>query len=371
MRSSAAALALAALGLLPATQNDGPFQPALPGYKYEFPRDYFNHPEYQTEWWYYTGNVKASNGRRFGFELTFFRQGVGRDTGKNGTWDVRDVYLAHLALSDLDGERFYHQERTNRAGPGIAGASQKAERIWNGNWSVEWKEGGQELRAVSQEFLLDLQLRAEKPPVINGKDGVSQKAEGAGRASHYISLTRLDTAGKMTLGGKEFEVRGLAWMDHEFFTQQLDANQTGWDWVSVQLDDKTELMLFRIRRADGALDPYSAGTYVDAAGNAEHLEQKDFRLEPDGRVWTSPITEARYPIQWRIVVPKLGMQLEITTNLRDQELPGDEESVPTYWEGAIEVEGRRGTTDTRGSGYLEMTGYTKKGSVQSQREPAR
>lgn len=358
MRSSAAAVALAALGLLPGPQKDGPFQAALPGYKYEFPRDYFNHPDYQTEWWYYTGNVKTANGRRFGFELTFFRQAVSRDPEQTGTWDLRDVYLAHLALSDLDGEQFYHEQRTNRAGPGIAGVSEKEGRIWNGNWSVEWKEGAQELRAISKEFSFDLGLSSEKPPVINGRNGVSQKAPGAGRASHYISLTRLDATGKILLRGKEFSVTGLAWMDHEFFTHQLEADQTGWDWMSVQLDDKTELMLFRIRRADGSVDPYSAGTYVDAQGNAEHLEQRDFRFEPDGRAWTSPVTEARYPIQWRISVPKLAVDLELTTQLREQELPGDGEFVPAYWEGAIDAQGTRGGANTSGAGYLEMTGYT-------------
>lgn len=350
---------LLAVALALATSKEGQYKEALPGYRYEFPRDYFNHPDYQTEWWYYTGNVKTKDGRSFGFELTFFRQGASRDAAMNGTWDVRDVYFAHLALSDLDGRRFYHTERANRAGPGIAGASEKEGRIWNGNWSAQWKEGDQELRAVSEEFSLNLGLRPEKPPVINGENGVSQKAKGAGRASHYISLTRLDTTGKILLGGKEFEVTGLAWMDHEFFTHQLEAEQTGWDWLSVQLEDKTELMLFRIRREDGTVDSHSAGTYVDAQGKAQHLSFRDFQLEPEGRRWTSPETQASYPIQWTIVVGKLGINLEITTELESQELSGNETLLPNYWEGAITASGLRGGAPVRGVGYLEMTGYDR------------
>ena len=184
----------------------------------------------------------------FGFELTFFRQGVNRDATKTNSWDVRDLYLAHLALSDLDGGHFYHTERTNRAGPGIAGVSAKDARIWNGNWQIQWNGDQQTLQAIDPRFDLRFTLKSEKPPVIQGENGISQKAAGAGHASHYISLTRLATNGTITLGGKSIEVTGLAWMDHEFFTHQLERDQIGWDWFSVQLDDNTELMLFRIRR---------------------------------------------------------------------------------------------------------------------------
>src|SRR5690348_1665050 len=358
----AAFVALSGLALPAPAQNGQAFQPALPGYKYEFPRDYFDHPDYQTEWWYYTGNVKTPDGRRFGFELTFFRQGITRSEKKTGAWDVRDVYMAHLALSDLDGERFYRQERINRAGPGIAGANEYTGRIWNGNWSVQWKGDTQDLRAFSEQFALDLQLNSAKPPVINGKNGVSQKAEGPGRASHYISLTRLNAAGKIVLRGKEFFVKGLAWMDHEFFTQQLEANQAGWDWAGIQLENKTELMLFRIRRKDGSIDPYSAGTFVDAQGGAQQLEQKDFEMEPDGRIWTSPATEAKYPTQWKIRVPKLGLQLELTTDLREQEMTGDASISPSYWEGAVKARGTLEEKPIQGAGYLEMTGYAAGGN---------
>jgi predicted secreted hydrolase len=333
------------------------YRVALPGYKYEFPKDNFNHPDFQTEWWYYTGNVTAANGQRFGFELTFFRQGVSREAGKSA-WDVRDIYLAHLALSDLDGPRFYFQERANRAGPGIAGASEQEHRIWNGNWSSEWNGNTQMLRAISQAFSLDLRLQTEKPPVVNGMNGVSQKAEGRGKASHYISLTRLKTTGTIEIRGKKIEVTGLAWMDHEFFTHQLETEQTGWDWFSMQMDDNTELMLYRIRREDGGVDPHSAGTYVDAEGKSQHLERKDFELEPEAIHWVSAATEARYPMRWRITVPKLGIEMEAAAALESQELTGNG-FTPNYWEGAITVTGKRAGAALKGVGYLEMTGYDK------------
>src|SRR5258708_2845000 len=198
------------------------YRNALPNYRYEFPRDHFNHPDFQTEWWYYTGNLKSIDGRRFGFELTFFRQAVSRDPARNSVWDVRDLYLAHLALSDLDGGKFYHAERSNRSSPGIAAVKESLGRIWNGNGQIQWHGGVKELNAVDERFQLHLTLRTEKPPDIHGENGVSQKAEGPGRASHYASLTRLATSGVIELGGKRFAVSGTSWMDHEFFTHQLE-----------------------------------------------------------------------------------------------------------------------------------------------------
>jgi predicted secreted hydrolase len=331
----------------------------LPGYRYEFPRDHFDHPHFQTEWWYYTGNVKSSDGRRFGFELTFFRQGVDRDATKTKPWDVRDLYLAHLALSDLAGQKFYHAERTSRAGPGLAGVSAADGRIWNGNWQIQWQGAEQKMQAVDARFELQFALRSEKPPVINGEDGVSQKAEGPGRASHYISLTRLDANGRIGIAGKTFEVTGLAWMDHEFFTHQLEANQVGWDWLSIQLDDNTELMLFRIRRSDGTTDPYSAGTFVDAQGTTTRLRSSDFTLQPQGETWTSTATKAAYPIHWKISVPRLGIELEARTPLPSQELTSLKQISPSYWDGAVTFAGQKQRLPSTGTGYLEMTGYDR------------
>jgi len=333
------------------------YRTALPGYHYEFPRDHFNHPDFQTEWWYYTGNLKSTDGRRFGFELTFFRQAVSRDPTKTSAWEVQDLYLAHLALSDLDGGKFYHAERTNRSGPGIAAVNESLGRIWNGNWQIQWRGSDQELQAVDPRFQLHFALHAEKPPVIHGENGVSQKAEGLGRASHYISLTRLATSGTIDLGNKTFEVAGISWMDHEFFTHQLDSNQIGWDWLSLQLEDHTELMLFQIRRKDGSIDPYSAGSYVDANGKTTHLRSSDFKFEPVGEKWTSSLTGATYPIHWKVSIPKLGIEVEAVTPLPSQELTSNSKLIPAYWEGAIVLTGHHNAQLLSGAGYLEMTGY--------------
>lgn len=356
MKSSARFLLLFCLSVGAAAAQ---YSKALPEYRYEFPRDHFSHPDFQTEWWYYTGNLTASDGHQFGFELTFFRQAVSREGSPQSTWDVQDVYLAHLALSDLDGGAFYHTQRTNRAGPGVAGISESSKRIWNGNWSAEWNGDTQELRAVDDRFKLALSLRSEKPPVIHGENGVSQKAEGLGHASHYISFTRLVSQGTIQVGEKTFQVSGLSWMDHEFFTHQLSGEQAGWDWFSLQLADNSELMLFEIRRKDGTLDPFSAGTYVDSSGKTTHLRAADFSLTKTEERWKSPITGAAYPIHWTVSLPALGLRLDATTRLKSQELSGKDKFSPSYWEGAIALSGEKDGSATHGVGYLEMTGYDR------------
>lgn len=334
------------------------YRVALAGYKYEFPRDHFSHPDFQTEWWYYTGNLESTEGRRFGFELTFFRQAAQRPAVQDSVWQVDDVWLAHLALSDINGKRFLHTERLNRAGAGLAGANQRKGRVWNGNWEIRWDGKTQHLQAVADNFTLKLALAAAKPPVIHGRNGVSQKAEGPGRASHYISFPRLLVQGTLALDGKAHMLRGTAWMDHEFFTHQLESNQSGWDWFSIQLEDNTELMLFRLRRKDGSVDPYSAGTYIDAQGRARHLDAKEFSLTP-GATWKSDKTAGNYPIEWRIGVPSLSLKLEARTPLLIQELTGKSKLSPAYWEGAMDFIGSKGSAPVKGRGYLEMTGYDK------------
>jgi predicted secreted hydrolase len=335
------------------------YKTAVPGYRYEFPRDHFNHPEFQTEWWYTTGNLTTADGHHYGFELTFFRQGVDRDPGKKEPWDIQDLYLAHLALSDLDGGKFYHAERTNRAGPGLAGIDEKQKRIWNGNWEIRWNGEEEALNVADEKFSLSFTLRGEKLPVIHGENGVCQKAAGTGHASHYISFTRLQTKGTIELAGKSIDVRGTSWMDHEFFTHSMEAEQVGWDWLSVQLGDNTELMLYQFRRKDGSTDPFSSGTHVDAQGKSVHLTSADFRLVPTGETWTSDVTAAKYPVAWSMEIPKLGLKLAATTRLKSQELARGNKLAPSYWEGAIAIEGTRAGASVRGVGYLEMTGYDR------------
>ena len=351
MKSSHFVLLTLAL-TMSAPAADDPYRLALPNYRFEFPRDHFNHPDFRTEWWYYTGNIRTAQGRRFGFELTFFRQAVDRPSTPESVWDLNDVWMAHLALSDIEGGLFQHAERLNRAGPGVAGADLKQARVWNGNWQAQWARDTQTLEAVADRFSLQLSLKPDKPAVIHGQNGVSQKAEGAGKASHYISFTRLATSGMIVLDGKRFSVEGASWMDHEFFSHQLEASQSGWDWFSLQLEDGTEFMLFRLRRKDRSMDPYSAGTYIDSQGKATHLTASDFTLTP-GTTWTSEATGGRYPVEWTVEVPSLGLNAAVRTPLARQEITGG----TNYWEGAIDISATRLGRRVSGVGYLEMTGY--------------
>ena len=332
---------------------------ALPGYRYDFPRDHFNHPDFQTEWWYYTGNLNTADGRRFGYELTFFRQSAADDRSapSANVWDVRDVWMAHLALSDIDGHQFLHTERLNRAGAGLAGADLEQRRVWNGNWRAQWQDlNSQHLDAVAAGFSFKLDLKSQKPPVIHGKNGVSQKALSPGRASHYISLTRLVTTGEINLAGQRFQVEGLSWMDHEFFTAQLEPEQTGWNWFSLQLTDGSEIMLLHLRRKDGSPDPYSSGTYIDPMGRSRFLSAAEFSLQP-GKIWTSPDTGGHYPVEWTVRIPSLGLEAAVATKLVKQEIAGKGTLIPSYWEGAIDAIGVKQGNSLFASGYLEMTGY--------------
>jgi predicted secreted hydrolase len=319
------------------------YRQALPGYVYRFPQDHFSHPDFRTEWWYYTGNVSDPKGHNFGFELVFFRQAQHRGDRPNpSVWRVDDIYLAHAALTDINGKKFYYNERTNRAGPGIAGVSLASSEVWNGNWSAQWTGEKQKLTAVADQFRFNLQLEPLKSIVIHGLNGVSQKADGDGHASHYVSFPRLKVSGNLNVLGETHTVQGLAWMDHEWFSEQLDAAEIGWDWFSVQLEDNTELMLFELRKKDGSIDPHSSGTYIDASGKTHHLTALDFRLQPQKR-W------GKYPVQWHIEIPSLKLSLDCEPALQNQELNTNGIS---YWEGAVVYSGSR-----KGSGYLEMTGY--------------
>jgi predicted secreted hydrolase len=335
-------LAVAALLVFPLPAADFAWREALPGYQYQFPRDHFEHEDFRTEWWYYTGNVTGAKGERYGFELVFFREGAGRDSQNKSAWSIQDVYLAHAALSDVNGKKFSFDERVNRAGPGIAGASFAKQRIWNGNWSVQFDGERQTLDAVSEQFRFHLKAAPGKPFVIQGENGVSQKAEGKGRASHYVSFPLLELSG--SINGSP--VTGRAWMDHEWFTEQLAADQVGWDWFSIQLDDKTELMLFELRRKDGSIDPYSSGTFIDAKGIATHLKRGDFSLQPVA-YWK------KYPVEWRVQIPSRKIDVVCKAVMQDQELKAKQG--PSYWEGAVDFKGSH-----TGVGYLEMTGYDGK-----------
>jgi len=318
---------------------------------FAFPRDHGPHPAFRTEWWYWTGNLAAPDGSRFGFQLTFFRTALTPEAPPRGSaWGAHQVYLAHFAVTDVAGRRFGAWSRTERLALGLAGAEPKPFRVWIDDWEARG-EGATglpvRLRASEGDTAIDLTLESGKPVVLQGERGLSRKGAEPGNASYYYSLTRMPARGSITVGGRRFEVTGLAWMDREWSTSALGAELAGWDWVALQLDDGRELMFYRLRRKDGSADRFSAGAIVDATGSARALSLDDVTLEPVG-AWTSPRSGAHYPARWRLRMAGLGLDLEISPVLADQEL-----DVGTrYWEGAVVVAGT-----VAGRGYVEMVGY--------------
>jgi len=340
----------------PADVFEAEYRVALPGYAYEFPRDHGAHPDYKLEWWYYTGHLDADDGRSFGYELTFFRIGMDRRSTNPSAWAVNDLHVAHFALSRLREGDFQYWERVNRAGPGIAHAAEGTLDVENAAWTATLEDGVMRLRAYADGILLELDLTSEKPPVIHGAGGVSQKADGVGQASHYYSLTRMRTEGLLSFNGAAVRVSGESWMDHEFGTNQLAANQVGWDWFSLQLDNGEELMLYRMRRADGSIDPNSSGTHVGVDGKAVTVQPGGLRVR-SFREWASPRSGAVYPLDWEIELPDADATLRIVPLMDDQELYTVRSTGIAYWEGAVRIEGVWRGRRVTGRGYVELTGY--------------
>jgi predicted secreted hydrolase len=300
--------------------------------------------------------VQTSSGRRFGYQVTFFRVGIDPAPANPSRWAVRDLFMTHLAVSDDTGRRYRFDERLSRAGPGLAGAATDRYRVWNEDWSATLDADGRHvIRAIDRRAGVELFLNEAKPPAINGINGVSQKGVLPGNASHYYSLTRMPTRGAIIVDGERFEVTGESWMDHEFGTSFLEKEQQGWDWVAIQLADGRDLMLYQLRRSDGSRDPRSSGTLVDQQGRSTHLTAEDFTLRPGSTTFRAP-SGATYPIEWSIQVPRAQLSVEVTTPLQDQELSTRGSGV-SYWEGMIDVRGTSGAVAVSGRGYLEMTGY--------------
>lgn len=333
-----------------------PWRLALPGWEYVFPRDHGPHADFKTEWLYFTGNVATAGGERFGYQLTFFRQGVrppGARGGATSRFVVNDFQFAHFAVSDPQAGRFRHWQKTSRGAFGEAGFSAGERLAWIDGWQLTARGDEWTLTAAEGDAALTLTLTPAKPWAIHGENGVSQKADGPGHASHYYSGPRMRTSGRLTLAGREHAVTGTSWFDHEWATNQLTPAQVGWNWFALHFDDGTELMLYQMRLRDGGLDPQSSGTFLAADGTARHLRREDYTLTPL-RWWTSKATGGRYPVAWRIEAPSLALRAEVTTPLEAQELV----LLPVaYWEGMIEARGERAGRAVRGEGYLELTGY--------------
>ncbi len=333
------------------------WQVAEPGWKYEFPRDHHRHGDFKTEWWYFTGNLTNERGRRFGYELTFFRQGIRPPDERAGTTSrfiVDDLKFAHFTVTDAAGKQFFFHDQVSRGSFGEAGFDDGARLAWIESWNLKMNpDGSFDLVATADDAAIKLHLVTQKAPVMHGADGISRKAEGDGHASHYYSLTRLTTTGSLRVREESFNVAGDSWFDHEWATNQLAPGQAGWNWVSAQFEDETELMLYQMRLTNGAIDPISSGTFVRADGTSVGLTNADFEMSPTS-FWKSPQTKANYPIGWRVRIPKEELEFMIEPILENQELVF---GPLIYWEGAFDVVGTRAGKPIRGRGYLELTGY--------------
>jgi predicted secreted hydrolase len=332
------------------------FARAIDPVDFEFPRDHGPHFDYQTEWWYYTGNLTSEDGSQFGFQFTIFRRGLspGAPPKVEGL-STNQVYFAHLALTDAASQRHYYDERFSRGAGGLAGAKAEPFGLRVEDWSVAAVDDGAEhvlIKAATEEFELDLNLEAVKPIVKHGNEGLSAKSKEVGNASYYLSYTRMRTSGELQVGERSFSVSGLSWFDHEWSTSVLGEGAVGWDWFGLQLDDGRELMLYYIRLSDGMIDPISGGTYIDAEGQTLSLNLSDMRIQ-SLETWTSAESGVSYPSGWQISLPSLGIELTVEPLIDDQEMRVSF----TYWEGAVQVSGVQDGTTFTGSGYVELTGY--------------
>ncbi|MBR9985912.1 MAG: carotenoid 1,2-hydratase [Desulfosarcina sp.] len=331
-----------------------------------FPADHGPHTDYRTEWWYYTGNLTDGDNRRFGFQLTFFRSGL-RPPGNRrqwpdpaSAWRTDQIYLAHAAISDIGGGRHLQAERMARPVLSLAGAEQVGDMatIHVHDWRAAIAPEAHRLQAGADTFALSLDLTPLKPVVMHGDSAYSRKGESPERASCYYSFTRLQASGSLTVDGNRHEVQGSAWMDHEFSTAPLQPGIAGWDWFSLQLSDRSEIMVFLLRHGDGTLNPASSGTYVLPSGQTRHLSRGDVRIEPLSH-WTSPHSGARYPVEWRVAVVPLAMELIVNANLDDQEMRTPNSTNVVYWEGSVQAKGTRNEKAIDGVGYVELTGYAR------------
>ena len=336
------------------------YQLALPGRKLTFPADHYSHPDFKTEWWYYTGHLATESGKKYGYQVTFFRFGV-RDRQKKTKEPplFTELYMAHFAVSDIAAKKFRFRERINRGTNDKAGAATDRYLVWNEDWKVQGDEKNHSIQVDDRGTRLRLSLKSLKAPTLHGDHGLSQKGAGEGRASYYYSLTRMQTEGELTVDGKQEKVLGLSWMDHEFGSNQLGEDQVGWDWFSIQLDNNTELMLYLMRRKDGSVDPYSSGTLVSANGATKHLKLSDYRVEMLDR-WKSPSSGANYPMHWKVTFAEENIALEINPEFPAQELITSRSTRVTYWEGAVKIRGTIQGKRVAGQGYVEMTGYAGK-----------
>ena len=361
-------------GVAPIVTTDDGFAIPQPGHVFGFPRDHGSPPEFKLEWWYITGHLLLGNGRRLGFQATYFRQSAPREEGPGNSssdpFSHDQIYLGHFALLDTATGAFIHQSRLNRSGWDAGAATNRLE-VWNGNWRLKghdahhpekWGEASQldlDLAGtIRGDATLALKLSPTQPMVIFGTNGVSRKADGPTAASYYLTFPRLAVSGSVDLRGEHLPVTGDAWMDHEVSSSQLGANQVGWDWACLQLNDGRSIMCYRMRQEGGKTDPNSSLTWIEKSGELTAFGPSQFSWTALQN-WKSPQTAADYPNHVRLETldPATGKttQLELEPLVENQELTDDLGGI-AYWEGACRVKNSAGTEI--GHAFLELTGYT-------------
>lgn len=331
--------------------NSKEFSRAIQPRDWSFPRDHGKHPDFKTEWWYFTGHLGAED-QTYGFELTIFRFANPLPEKIKSAWASDQIYLTHFTVTDGKKGKFYKYELANRDVFDLAGASTEKLKVWNGIYSVEQDDGKLHIKAENSEVKLDLVLNFESEVVLNGKNGLSQKGKKHGDASYYYSIPRMEGTGNLKIKERSMEVKKASvWMDREFFTIPESSENSGWDWFAIQFDTGANLMVYRIRNKANEQTRFSSGTYVDEKGNQHILGIDDFNLTPI-EFWKSPETEAEYPLKWDIVVPEFGIDIRIDPVMKNQELVLEEFLDINYWEGRCIVSGSHS-----GQAYMELVGY--------------
>ena len=328
---------------------------ALPQRTLTFPRDFGAHPDLRTEWWYVTGFAQ-SQGREFGFQLTFFRTRVDEAQPLRSKFAAKQLLFAHAALTDVQGRRLWHDQRIAREGFGVAQADTADTRVRLRDWQlVRAPEGVYAASLPARDFGLDLRFTPTQPALLQGRNGLSRKGPQEEQASYYYSVPQLAVAGTLVLQGRRFAIEsGKAWLDHEASEALLDPQAVGWDWIGMNLDDGSALTAFQLRRKDGS-SLWDGGSFRAPGGSAYIANQGETEFRPQRR-WTSPVSGAVYPVEWMVRTPADFYTVRAVVD--DQELDSRASTGGIYWEGLSDLfdsNGRR-----VGRGYLEMTGYAQR-----------
>ena len=340
------------------TETDPPpgFSYAIDPIEFEFPCDHNAHPDFRSEWWYFTGNTSTEDGHEFGFQFTIFRFALKPSPSQSPSpWRRSNLYMGHFAISDISAGTFHSYERQSRPTLGIAGNQGRPLKIWIADWSLELSDEESEiwhLIAKQDGFALDIVMRAERPILLQGDKGLSKKSAAPGNASYYYSIPRLSVNGTIDTPRDAYQVHGQGWYDHEWSTSALAQGQQGWDWFSLQLDDGREMMFYQIRGPDGLSAGASHGVLLSNDGTQSLLDSANVEIKVQ-RYWRSPQSGARYPSQWQIKIPDQHLDFIVTPRFADQEWRENF----TYWEGAVSVTGKSTNEPITGSGYVELVGY--------------